>query len=251
MIIDCHIHLYGEREKVGENVDELLGYADRLGIDTLVVCLGPQLCQQPDARLLEMDTEYVRQAMDHAPDRIEGLVYGSGNHVEKSLELMERYIANGPMRGVKLWVCRRCCDAALDPIAEYAGELGVPILQHTFLKAGGSMPTESRPCDLVELARRHPQTQFLAAHCGGNWLHGIRTMARQANIAVDVSGGEPEAGQTEYAVKWLGAERVLYGSDAAGRSFASQLAKVVGAEISDNNRSLILSKNAVRLFGLQ
>ncbi len=251
MIVDCHIHLYGEREQVRENIDELLGYADRLAIDKLIICLGPQLCRQPDARRIELDTEYVLRAMEHAPRRIAGLVYGSPNHVPKTLELMERHIANGPMRGVKLWVCRRCCDLALDPIAEYAKELGVPILQHTFLKAGGSMPTESRPSDLVKLAQRHPRTQFLAAHSGGNWLHGIRTMACQSNIAVDLSGGEPEAGQTEYAVRWLGAERVLYGSDASGRSFASQLAKVVAADISDNNRSLILSNNAVRIFGLK
>src|SRR3712207_6583780 len=32
------------------------------------------------------------------------------------------------------------------------------------------------------------------------------------------------------AVRELGAERILYGSDAGGRSFASQLAKVTGAD---------------------
>jgi predicted TIM-barrel fold metal-dependent hydrolase len=44
------------------------------------------------------------------------------------------------------------------------------------------------------------------------------------------------------AVRELGAERVIYGSDAGGRSFASQLAKVMGAEIPEAARQLILGE---------
>lgn len=251
LIIDCHIHLYGEREKYREHVDELLRYGERLGIERFIVCLGPQLVLYPDAELIERDTEYVLKAIEYAPGRIEGLVYGSGNHPEKSLELMERHIANGPMCGVKQWVCRPCSDPELDPIADYAGELHVPILQHTFFKTSGNYEGESSPADLVALAKRHPRTQFLMAHSGGNWEKGIRTVAEIRNIAVDVCGGDPEQGQTEYAVEMLGAERVLYGSDALGRSLASQLAKVTGADISDKDRQLILAGNALRIFGLE
>ena len=46
----------------------------------------------------------------------------------------------------------------------------------------------------------------------------------------------------------LGAERVLYGSDAPGRSFASQLAKVDGADIPDDAKRLILGENLKRLL---
>lgn len=250
VIVDCHIHLYGERERVAEQTDDLLRYGDRLGIERFIVCLGPQLVQRPDAARIEADTEYVLRAMEHAPGRIEGLVYGSGNNVDKSLELMERYIANGPMKGVKLWVCRRCSDPELDPIAEYAAELDVPILQHSYWRCGEPLQGETTPYDMVALARRHPRTQFLMAHCGGNWEKGIRAVAHQPNVAVDVCGGDPEAGQTEYGVELLGADRVLYGSDASGRSLASQLAKVVGADISDTDRQKVLGGNAAAMFHL-
>jgi predicted TIM-barrel fold metal-dependent hydrolase len=50
------------------------------------------------------------------------------------------------------------------------------------------------------------------------------------------------------AVRELGAERVIYGSDAGGRSFASQLAKVMGAEIPEAARQLILGENLRRLL---
>jgi len=41
---------------------------------------------------------------------------------------------------------------------------------------------------------------------------------------------------------------VTYGSDAAGRSFASQLAKVMGAEIPESARRLVLGANLQRLL---
>ena len=67
--------------------------------------------------------------------------------------------------------------------------------------------------------------------------------------ASTLGGGDPVAGITEMAVRELGAERVIYGSDAAGRSFASQLAKVYGAAIPEDAKRLIFAANLKRLLG--
>jgi uncharacterized protein len=45
------------------------------------------------------------------------------------------------------------------------------------------------------------------------------------------------------AVRELGPDRVIFGSDAPGRSFASQLAKVYGAEVPDAAKQRIFSTN--------
>ena len=50
------------------------------------------------------------------------------------------------------------------------------------------------------------------------------------------------------AVRELGAERVMYGSDFAGRSFASQLAKVHGAAVPEKAKQLILAGNIKRML---
>ena len=50
------------------------------------------------------------------------------------------------------------------------------------------------------------------------------------------------------AVRELGAERVIYGSDVGGRSFASQIAKVIGADVPDSAKELILGGNLRRLL---
>jgi len=41
---------------------------------------------------------------------------------------------------------------------------------------------------------------------------------------------------------------VIFGSDAGGRSFASQLGKVMGAEIPEAARKLILGENLRRML---
>ena len=102
--------------------------------------------------------------------------------------------------------------------------------------------------DLAALAARHPNAKLICGHTGGDWEQGIRAVRAHSNISVDLGGGDPVAGITEMAVRELGPERVLYGSDAPGRSFASQLAKVHGAEISDEAKRLILAANLKRLL---
>ncbi|MEY3227148.1 MAG: hypothetical protein RLZZ536_1767, partial [Planctomycetota bacterium] len=68
------------------------------------------------------------------------------------------------------------------------------------------------------------------------------------NISVDLGGGDPLSGVAEMAVREVGADRVLYGSDVAGRSFASQLAKVTGALLEEPVKQAILGQNLKRLL---
>jgi predicted TIM-barrel fold metal-dependent hydrolase len=177
------------------------------------------------------------------------LVYLNPKHTQASLDELNRCVRDGPMVGVKLWVALRCHAPELDPIVARATELQAPILQHTWLKITGNLPGESTPMDLAELARRHPRARLVCGHTGGDWEVGLRVIGALPNVYADLAGGDPTAGLTEMAVRELGAERVLYGSDAGGRSFASQLAKVLGAEIPDSARRLILAGNLKRLLG--
>ncbi len=122
------------------------------------------------------------------------------------------------------------------------------IFQHTWLKVAGNDPGESTPFDLAELAARHPNTPIICGHTGGDWERGIRAIRASKNLYADLAGSDPVAGYTEMAVRELGADRILYGSDAGGRSFASQLGKVLGAQIPDAAKQLILSGNLKRLM---
>ena len=72
---------------------------------------------------------------------------------------------------------------------------------------------------------------------------GIEEVADTPNVCVDTSGGDPEAGVVELAVERLGADRVVFGSDAPIRHFGVCLAKVLGAQLPSVVKRQILWDN--------
>jgi hypothetical protein len=181
--------------------------------------------------------------MDKFPDRVFGFVYLSAKHVERSLSELERCVTHGPMVGVKLWVAEKCSVPEIDPIIRRAAELKAVIFQHTWFKTNGNYAGESTPDDLVALAQRFPDVPIICGHTGGTWELGLRAIRDQKNLFADLAGSDPSYGITEMAVRELGVDRVIYGSDAGGRSFASQLAKVHGAQISEADKQKIFCDN--------
>jgi predicted TIM-barrel fold metal-dependent hydrolase len=242
---DLHCHLLGTPGRTPEEkMAHLLEVADRHGIEKLCLFFSLSFKATPSPDDLKADNDYILQAMSHWSDRVFGFCYCSGQHVDASLAEIERCVAKGQMVGIKLWVAQRADDAGLDAIVEAAAKSKAVIYQHTWLKQnGGQLEGESTPQDLVALAKRHPDKHFICGHTGGQWELGIRAVRTQKNISVDLAGSDPTASITEMAVRELGAERVIYGSDVAGRSFASQLAKVYGADISDAAKRRILKDN--------
>jgi len=244
MIWDAHCHLSGVPGRTpAERLGQLLGFAERLGIERLCVFMGMKWSYDPTPEDMRKQNDEVLSALERWHDRVFGFVYLNPNHVEASLAELDRCVGDGPLVGVKLWVARHCNQPELDPIVRRATELKAPVLQHTYLKATGNLPGESTATDLAELARRHPEACFIAAHTGGDFEIGVRALRDCPNVSVDLCGTDPTAGMTEMAVRDLGAERVLYASDAGGRSFASQLGKVLGADIPESARRLVLGEN--------
>jgi predicted TIM-barrel fold metal-dependent hydrolase len=250
-IWDIHCHLNSVPGRTPEErMVTFLSYAARLGINRVFMSMGLRLTTHPTPDDLRRQNDEVLAAIAHHHDRAFGLCYASGAEPEASVREIDRCIRDGPMVGIKLWVARRASDRSLDAIAERAGALNAPILQHTWFKTDGTQgPDESSPLDLVALARRHPETRFICGHCGGNWELGIRAVRDVKNMVVETAGFDPTTGMVEMAVRELGPERIVYGSDAFGRSFASQLAKVLGADVPDSAKRLILAGNLRRLFG--
>lgn len=248
-IWDLHCHPSGFAGSTPEeDMREVLRLADRMGIERLCIYLGKTWQYDPSPNQLREANDYILRCLRVAPDRVFGFAYVSPNHVDASLDQINRHIESGPMVGIKLWVARRCSDTAIDPIIRRAGELKAVIFQHTWIKTAGQLPGESTPMDLAVLATRHPQIPIICGHTGGQWEQGIRAVRPHPVVSVDLAGSDPTAGITEMAVRELGAARVIYGSDCGGRSLGSQLAKVFGANITDEHRRLILGENLRQLM---
>jgi len=249
-IWDIHSHLGSVPGDTPEKrMEVLVRCMDRLGIERLLLSQGYSAQLHPTPAQFREENDRVLRAVKAFPERAYGSVYLSPAYLDFSLQEFDRCVRDGPMVAIgEIEADRPANVAEMDPIAERALALQVPILQHEWLKAGGNDPGESTPFDVVELARRHPQLQIVCAHTGGDWERGIRAIRSTPNVSAGMAGFDPTSGAMEMAVRELGAERVIYGSDVGGRSFASQLAKVTGAEVPDSAKELILGGNLRRLL---
>jgi predicted TIM-barrel fold metal-dependent hydrolase len=249
-IWDDHCHL---GSVPGNTPEERMAFlvrcADRLGVERLLLSQGYSANLHPTPDQLREENDRVMRAVRRFPDRSYGSVYLSPAHPEFSVQEFNRCVRDGPMVSIgEIEADRPCNVPEMDPIVERAASMQAPVLQHTWLKAGGNEPGESTPYDLIELAKRHPEVQFVCVHTGGDWERGIRIIRTTKNVSAEIAGSNPTSGFVEMAVRELGAERVIYGSDVGGRSFASQLAKVIGADIPQSAKELILGGNLRRLL---
>jgi hypothetical protein len=173
--------------------------------------------------------------------------------VPTSLDAVNRWLRDGPMRGVYFPGsgpgAMTCTHRNFDRLVERIAELQGVIMQHTWFKTGGKQgPGESTPAELAELASRFPQQRFLCAHAGGEWEQGIRAVQKSPNVLVETSGFDSTAGFVEMAVRELGAERVVFGSHLPSRSLGTELAKIIGARISEADKRRILGENYRQLL---
>lgn len=249
MIWDLHCHLSGvDGRTPDERMAQLMEYADRMGVERLVVFMGQTFLTDPTPDQFRRQNDEVLQALSHWHHRAFGFVYLNPKYEAESLKELDRCVQDGPMVGVKLWVAARCTDPRLESLIRRATELKAVIYQHTWLKTPGNLEGESTPAEFAELAAKHPDSSIILGHTGGNWEYGIRAVRELKHVAIDLGGSDPTAGFVEMAVRELGAERILYGSDIGGRSLSSQMAKVLGADITPQARRLILGENLKRML---
>lgn len=233
-----------------ERAEAVLEIADRVGIDRLCVVLPVGTERWSD--------EAIHAVLEKYSDRLFGFLHSRGsNDLQVRLDNLDRWVGDGPMIGVALGSGGGICSKPeFDPLFQRIEELKAVVFQHTWIKlggdpprpGGGNLPRESRPEDVVIVAERHPDMPIICEHTGGDWQLGVRAIQETENVYAGISGGYSERGFVEMAVRELGADRVLYGSDGPGRSFSAQLSKVHGASISDAEKELILSENLQQLM---
>jgi predicted TIM-barrel fold metal-dependent hydrolase len=244
MVIDAHVHIQNPEP---EHLRNMLAAADRAGIHKLCISsLSRTWSEFPTTAQIEEAAQDVLDACAAYPDRFVGGVYASADHLNVSLDMIERCIADGPCRFVKLWVSQYADEPRLDPVYERAIALDAPVLAHSWIKATGNMTRESTCHNVVNAARRHPALKIWLAHFSGRWEETARVVRDAPNVCMDLSGGEPEDGIVECLLRHVGAERLFFGSDAPGRNFAVQMTKVTSADIGEAERRMILGENIRR-----
>ncbi|MGI6209188.1 MAG: amidohydrolase family protein [Anaerolineae bacterium] len=240
MIVDAHLHL----DLGGNDVPRKM--LDR-GLVDVVALSSLQGGAFPSLEHLRASNDHVFRWMEEYPGRVVGFAYVNPRLGDEGVRELERCL-DGGMKGVKLWISTLADDPRVDPLVEVAQARGAVVLCHAWVKTVGQLPFESRPQNVANLARRFPQGRFMLAHFGGEWEDGAKAARDCPNLWVDTSGSLAEADMVETLVANVGVERVLFGTD--NSNFHYCLGKIRAARLTEEQRELILSGNARRLFDL-
>ena len=197
--------------------------------------------------------ELISDPLKRWPDKLIAMIQLNANDVHASTDAIHRWIRDGTMAGVYFSGsgpgAAACTSPNIDTLVGRVIDVGGLIMQHTWFKTGGKRsPVESTPSELRTLARRYPQQKFICAHAGGDWERGICAIRDTSNVLIETSGFDATAGFIEMAVREVGAHRIVFGSHLPSRSLATELAKVIGADINDGQRKRILGENFRQLL---
>jgi len=253
LIVDAHAHLWSAPSF---SLDEFLKWTTRFGIDKL--CVSKLTSTRPASAtgFTEANRDVAKAMKDH-PDRILGYCYVNPCYEEEALKEFRRCLEEHNMLGLKLYTDCHCLDPRVSPLIDLAIEFRAPILIHTahlqrryigaFQPFHGNPPSVSTTEEIGELARRHPKATFIAAHIGGggDWEWGIKALRQPGNVMLDTGGTGVDLGMIEMAVRELGAEKIVFGTD---NVLCAGFGKVYGADIRDEDRKMILGGNMMRLI---
>ena len=136
-------------------------------------------------------------------------------------------------------------DPIVHPIAEQLLERDLPVLVHC------GHPIFTLPWSIEELAVQFPDLRVVLGHMGhGNIVYinaSIDVAERNPNVYLETSG-MPMHSKIRTAYERVGADRVMYGSDAPFHDPGVELRKVEVSGLDEDACRRVLGLNARRLF---
>jgi|WetSurMetagenome_2_1015567.scaffolds.fasta_scaffold129943_2 uncharacterized protein len=244
--IDAHEHtnLY----EGGPEVQ--IDFADRLGIEKLVIS-KPVVEGKGTPEQFRECNDLVLKAMKQYPDRILGQLTLNPVYRKESLEEIKRCMDQG-MVGIKVYYQVKINDPLFFPIIEKSIDLRILILMHANCQIGmggyrmkydtGLAPNTSIPEDFVDIAKRYPEAIFQYAHIGGggDWEYACKSFKDYSNIFVDTSGSNNEANMVDLALKYLGEDRLFFGTDS---SYYQGVGNILASNLNETQRKKVFFEN--------
>lgn len=251
--IDIHNHVHPGRDGRLDRsaAAALLEGCARLRIRRICVS-NPLTGEQPSPDEMRWANDVVLEAM--AMDaRFIGFCFVNPGYAREAVAEIRRCVADGGMRGVKLYHQYLVCDPAQTAVMELAAELGVPVLMH----AGKVMDTQTRRLQprlshaehFVRAAALFPRTVLIQAHIGGggDWEWNLRHLETRPGVYVDISGSVVDAGIVRRTVAALGVDRVCFATDG---SLEEGVGKLLAAGLGLPELRQVCQGNAERLLRL-
>ena len=157
-------------------------------------------------------------------------------------------------------------DKQLWPFYEKCQELGMPIITDTgpfrYIPEGGG--EYGQPIHFAEVLRDFPRLILILAHLGSAfWDERVELANQFPNVYFDTAQGfstpmsiathgyrglsELDAGRI---IHKIGAERVMFGSDAPNHDPITQVEEILGLDLTEEEKQMVLAGNAKRILGI-
>jgi len=234
MIVDAELYLNAK----SSNAEQLEALEKEAGIDLAI--LMPEPTMRPDNASMYAVVKNLKMFLP--------CVCVNPNFGKEALDEFETSVKQWGFRGLKLMPPKhgyRIVDQSIYPLLEKAHELNIPVSVH-------SSQEQCHPCDIGFMALEFPEVTFIMDHMG------YRYFARQAILAAKhapnlflATTAVPEPEFIKNAVKALGAERVLFGSNGPGMPPDIQIEVIRRAKLGPEAEALVLGGNAARIYGIK
>jgi len=245
--IDAHAHADDNQYKPEVNLD----FADRLGIEKLMISnfIRPFSEGKPDD--FRARNSFTIKCMKDHPGRFIGTVALNPAFRKESLEEIDRCRDAGMTGLGELYNQVKIDDPLYYPIIEKCISLNWNIMMHSpvghsRVKLYQSEPKNiSLPEDFASIAKRYPEALFQFAHIGGgiDWEYACKVLKDVPNVFIEVSGSNNAAGMIDFALKYVGEDRLVFGCD---YSFYQGVGQIFSANLTDAQRKKIFFENIAK-----
>jgi predicted TIM-barrel fold metal-dependent hydrolase len=245
-LIDAHAHIGHSLFGQELSADDLLRSMDDNGIARSVV--SPL---KPVDYHLGPENDHIAAAVAAHPDRFEGFARVDPWQGRAAVEEARRAFDFG-LVGLFLHPFEEqfaANDERVYPLMELLRDRGMPLL------LAGGYPGFSHPSQIGDLAREFPQVTIIATHGGQLNISGLlladagRMLRANPNVLMETSGIYRED-FIEDTVRELGAERVVFGSNAPYMDLGFEALRVRLAHFSDREKELVGGRNLARVLRL-
>ena len=245
--IDSHAHLGPWFDSLTSmSPEQFVAMQARAGIERSVVSSTAAL----QVELTHGNVWAIRQAESH-DHLLVWLVLNPLKEVE-SHTLLKRFKDHPKVVGIKLHPVQHQYPADIKAtfrLLERVEPLGLPVLSH------GENESYAAPARLRRIAEAFPSLTFITAHFGagmpGNTHEAIDAIqnCRTGNLYTDMATARAiRTGLIAFVARAIGAERLLFGTDAPIYEPSAFPALLAAADLGDDERELIAYRNAERLI---
>ena len=245
-IADCHGHFGVQPDFPGHkgSAEEMVQVMDLLNIEILAItstlaCYND--CPRGNAEVAEVLKKY--------PRRFLGYITVNPNPAGEALCELERWSAFHRPPLIKLHPDLHKYPVQgpnYVPVWDYANQTGAIVLVHTW-----DSDSNCGPLLLAPIAKQFPKARIILGHSGvtiRGYEQSFEAAKAAANLFLDISGSQSHRTIIERAVKRVGSNRILFGSDMPFLEAAVSLGRVLSARIRDEEKERILRFNFLELL---